>query len=144
MHTTRGKPADKPWLSPYLVVSDVGAAMDFYQRAFGLQRGLLYQEPGGRILYGEAHYEDATVMVGLPRAGKTHPRRRDAAATLFCYTSDVDALFERAVTAGAEVAQEPADQFWGDRTCLLVDPEGHAWMWATHVRDVDATGAAGT
>jgi PhnB protein len=56
---------------------------------------------------------------------------------MYCYTPDVDALVARAQAAGAEVAAAPADQFWGDRTCLLVDPDGHAWMWATHCRDVD-------
>jgi len=76
-------------------------------------------------------------MVGLPQAGKQHPRTRSAAMTLYCYTPDVDVLRERAEAAGATVAKDAADEFWGDRTCLIIDPDGHAWMWATRVRDVD-------
>lgn len=134
---TSGKPAEMPWLSPYLVVADVEEAMAFYERAFGLRRGMAYAEPGGEPFYGELYHEEAKIMVGLPQAGKRHPRKRSGAMTLYCYTPDVDALAARAKAAGATVARELEDQFWGDRTCLLVDPDGHAWMWATHLRDVE-------
>ncbi len=131
------KPEGMPWVCPYLVVADVAEAMRFYEAAFGLKRGMVYAEPGGAPFYGELRYRDAAIMVGLPQAGKQHPRRRSGAMTLYCYTEDVDALAERAVAAGATLVREPASEFWGDRSCLLVDPDGHAWMWATHVEDVD-------
>jgi PhnB protein len=137
MNDNACKPGNMPWLSPYLVVSDVEEAVAFYERAFGLRRGLLYAEPGGKPFYAELFHEDARIMVGLPREGKRHPKRRSGAVTLYCYTPDVDAMVARAVEAGAVAAQMPEDQFWGDRTALLVDPEGHAWMWATHQKDVD-------
>jgi len=99
---------------------------------------MAYAEPGGRPFYGELFYQDSIVMVGLPQAGrKTASRHRPGGVTLYCYTDDIDALVARAVAAGAKVAHELTDQFWGDRTCLLIDPDGHAWMWATHVKDVD-------
>jgi PhnB protein len=137
MPETSPKPAGRAWVSPYLVVRDVGTAMDFYESAFGMRKGMAYAEPGGAPFFGEVQYEDMTIMVGLPQTGKQHPQKRSAAITLYCYTPDVDALREQAVAAGATVANDVEDQFWGDRSCLLIDPDGHAWMWATRVRDVD-------
>ena len=52
--------------------------------------------------------------------------------SLYLYTDDVDAFFKRAVAAGAKVEKEPADQFWGDRTCCLIDPNGFLWSFGTH------------
>jgi PhnB protein len=57
-------------------------------------------------------------------------------ASLMVYVDDVDAMFARAVTAGAAVESAVANQFWGDRTGTLVDPFGHRWMLATHVEEV--------
>ncbi len=48
----------------------------------------------------------------------------------------LDAHFARARGAGAVVQQEPEDQFYGDRTYRVLDPEGHMWTFAQHVRDV--------
>src|SRR5262249_62394474 len=50
--------------------------------------------------------------------------------------SDVDAMFNKAVQAGAKPAMPPADMFWGDRMAKLVDPFGHHWSLATHKEDV--------
>ena len=52
------------------------------------------------------------------------------------YTDDVDATYARAIQAGATPLMPPADQFWGDRHGLVIDPSGHRWGLATHVRDV--------
>jgi PhnB protein len=52
------------------------------------------------------------------------------------YTDDVDAAFERAISAGATAERPPEDQFWGDRMGSLVDPFGHSWSLATHIEDV--------
>ena len=56
---------------------------------------------------------------------------------IFCYVDDVDAHHERARAAGATIAAEPKDEPHGDRMYRAVDPEGHRWMFATHVKDVD-------
>ena len=52
------------------------------------------------------------------------------------YFEDVDAVVERAVAGGAKVLQPLQDQFYGDRSCKLEDPFGHAWMFSTHKEDV--------
>ncbi len=134
------KPKRMQWVSPYLVVRDVCGALEFYERAFGLSPGMIYPESGTEAIYAELSYEDAVILIGVPRGRSTRPQgaARREGSSLYCFTPDVDALCARARAAGARVAMEPAEQFWGDRTCLLVDPDGHAWMWATHVRDYDA------
>ncbi len=131
------KPDGMAWVCPYLVVSDVETAMAFYEAAFAFEPGMRYGQPDGAPFYGEMHYRGNTIMVGLPKAGTHHPKRRSSSTSLYCYTEDVDALAARARGFGVTVVQEPTDQFWGDRTCLMIDPEGHPWMWATHVKDVD-------
>ena len=49
---------------------------------------------------------------------------------------DVDAHCERARVAGAVILREPKDEPWGDRRYRVIDPEGHIWSIAQHVRDV--------
>jgi uncharacterized glyoxalase superfamily protein PhnB len=62
------------------------------------------------------------------------------------YVEDVDALFNRAVSKGAKGLMPPMDMFWGDRYGKLLDPFGHQWSVATHIKDVSpedmAKGAA--
>lgn len=134
-----GKRSGAQWVSPYLVVQDVRRAIAFYEAAFGLKTRMVHPESDATPFYAELSYQDMTIMLGLPRGRKSteHPKTSRAGSSLYCYTPDVDALCARARAAGAKVAMEPADQFWGDRACLLADPDGHAWMWATHVRDFD-------
>ena len=61
-------------------------------------------------------------------------------ASLWVYVEDCDAVFNRAVAAGAQVPDGPmgrvADQFWGDRCGTLADPHGYSWTIATHKEDL--------
>ena len=58
------------------------------------------------------------------------------ASLTWLYLEDVDAVFERALKAGAKAQRPVADQFYGDRSGTLEDPYGHVWTVATHVEDV--------
>ena len=55
---------------------------------------------------------------------------------MYVYVEDVDATFEKAVSAGAKVLDPVMDQFWGDRHGRLQDPFGHKWNIATHIKDL--------
>jgi hypothetical protein len=83
----------------------------------------------------------APVAAGAPRepAGA-----KDGAppVSLYCYCDDVDAVAASARLAGARVVEEPADKFYGDRTCLLIDPDGHSWAFATHKFEMAPDAAA--
>lgn len=76
-------------------------------------------------------------MMGCPSPVYQNPKRTGhVTQELYVYVDDVDKHFERAKRAGATILEEPRDQFYGDRRYRAVDPEGHHWCFAQHVRDV--------
>jgi uncharacterized glyoxalase superfamily protein PhnB len=60
------------------------------------------------------------------------------ASMFYLYVPDVDALYRRALAAGAKSLAEPADQPYGDRVAGVTDPFGNQWYIGTHIRDVQA------
>jgi PhnB protein len=131
--------SDGTWnIIPYLRVSDGAKAIDFYVRAFGAKEVARYAIPDGKIGHAELDVNGAKLYLadadyetnGAPAQGKRAP------IVLHCDVPDIDAAFALAVEAGATVAREPADQFYGDRNGGLVDPFGHEWFLSTHIRDV--------
>src|SRR5262245_48756698 len=136
------RPADTPWLSPYLAVKDSDAAIDFYQRAFGFQKRMALAGPDGVTGHVEMTWHDSVILFGPVRHNKDGTRTPASggppcAVQFYIYCDDVDALFERARAAGAQVVDPPGDMFWGDRVCKLRDPDGYVWCFATNVADFD-------
>lgn len=130
------RPPDRPWLTPYLMVRDVDAAMTFYRRAFGFEPG--FTLPAGEdTVHGEMRYEGETVVMLGREAASGSPASTPASTEtpapigLYVYCADVDALHGRAADAGAAVLSPPTDMFWGDRVVRLRDPDGHQWSFAT-------------
>jgi PhnB protein len=115
-----------------LVVSDGAAAIDFYRRAFGAtERGQRFTGPGGAVIHAEVVIGTSVVaitedsMEGQVRAPNTGG---PVTAIMSTYWADVDAAWERALAAGAEVIYPLADQFYGERGGRLGDPFGQQWM----------------
>jgi len=128
-----------PIISPYLSVRDGMAALAFYERAFGFKRRFEMKTPEGRLRHGELEYGQGVVMLGecAPEIGYKSPADVGGSpVSLYVYVPNVDAVAQAAKAAGATIVVEPKDQFYGDRTCELLDPEGHRWSIATHVKDV--------
>jgi PhnB protein len=128
-----------PTLTPHIVVRGAAEAADWYVRALGAQERRRIPVPGGKLMSVELRFDDAVVMVAdeFPEAGVLAPPSIGGTATvLHLVVADVDALFARAVAAGAEVLHAPADQFWGERHGQITDPFGHRWGLAQHLRDV--------
>jgi PhnB protein len=124
-------------VTPYLVVDGANAAIDFYRRAFGATERVRMPGPDGKLMHAEIQIGDSMVMLSDPVMGGKSPKALGGNATsLMIYVPDVDALFKRAVDAGATVKQKPENQFWGDRFGTITDPFGHQWSLATHVEDV--------
>jgi uncharacterized glyoxalase superfamily protein PhnB len=126
-----------PWMVPHLTVRDVTAAVTFYARAFGWEKKLVTSDESGMPNHAEMVWKDSLIMLG-PESTKGRDRAPQSmggmtSVTLYVYVDDVDALHQRAVESGAKTLVSPRTEFWGDRICLLVDPEGHSWMFATHV-----------
>jgi PhnB protein len=90
-------------------------------------------------MYIELRFGDTTVMAAdeFPDYGVVSPLTiGGTAVVLHLVSDDVESDWQRAVDAGAEVLQPLQDQFWGDRQGQLLDPFGHKWGLAQHMRDV--------
>jgi PhnB protein len=125
-------------VTPYLVVDDAKAAIDFYSRAFGAKEK--FRLPmGDRIGHAELLIGDSHIMLAdeFPEMGHLSPKSRGGTSvSLMVYVPDVDTTFRKAIDAGASEARPIEDQFWGDRMGTLTDPFGHVWSLATHVEEV--------
>lgn len=133
------KPKGMRWVNPYLSVRDVDVSLAWYERAFGFRTTFSMPGPDGKPLHAEMTHRKSTIML-QPESIQGHaraPGKDGASVTLFCYCEDVDATAASARAAGGKILDEPRDQFWGDRTCFIVDPDGHQWMFATHKFDID-------
>ena len=123
-----------------LTVRDGARAIDFYKQAFGAQERMRVHGPDGTsIMHAELQVGDSIVMLSdeSPEMGCLAPvTRGGTTSSLFMYVPDVDAAFQRAVSAGAKVVMPVADMFWGDRFGSVEDPSGHRWGLATHKEDV--------
>ena len=125
-------------VTPYLIVDNAAKAIEFYRIAFGATE--LYRLPmGDKIGHAEIRIGDSHVMLSdeWPDMNLLGPKRRGGAtASLMLYVDDVDAMFKKALDAGATVEKVVDNQFWGDRMGTLIDPFGQRWSLATHVEDV--------
>jgi uncharacterized glyoxalase superfamily protein PhnB len=143
-------PAGWPRISASVYYDDAHAAIDWLCTAFGFELRLKVEGEAGRLEHSELAFAEGLVMVGnTPGATEVPPWQRTNASprslggkhtqSLCLYVDDVDALFERAVKAGATVARAPAtndhgDDYWTDRSCGLTDPEGHLWWFMQRLR----------
>jgi PhnB protein len=126
-------------VTPVFVVDGGIEALDFYERAFGAQVRLKLVM-GGKLMHSELLIGDSIVCLSdsFPEFGAVAPAAdQPVPVSLMIYTEDVDALFARAVDAGATAVNPPNDTFHGDRACSLRDPYGHRWMICTHIEDMD-------
>ena len=114
-------------INTYLAVANVGATMDFLERAFGLSRGVVLPDADGQIRYAEMRHGESVVM--LIRKGDAATATGGSPA-LYAYVSDVDAVAAQARQVGGGVG-EPQDMPWGDRTAVVTDPDGYRWVLAT-------------
>jgi PhnB protein len=125
-------------VTPYIVVDDAAAALDFYKRAFGAEE-VLRMPMGDRIGHAEIKIGDSFVMLAdeFPDMNHLGPKARGGTTvSLLLYVNDVDRSFKTAIDAGARQLRPIENQFWGDRMGSLTDPFGHQWSLATHVEDV--------
>lgn len=124
-------------VTPRLVVPGGDATFDFYARAFGAEEvGERFTGPDGELIHAEIRIGDSAVMLtGASEQGRV-PGDGPVTAIMTTYWADVDAAWQRAVGAGAEVIFPLADQFYGERGGRLRDPFGHQWMLSQVIEDV--------
>lgn len=115
-------------VAPYLSVSNAGAAADFYVKAFGAKEAVrMPPDDKGRYMHIHLVINGGSIMLADAFPEHGHPLEKPAAFTLHLQVDDVDAWFERATKAGADVVLPVADMFWGDRYGQLRDPFGVLW-----------------
>ena len=137
-----GVPAGHHTVTPQLTLDNAAEAIEWYKRALGAEEVARAVGPDGKIMHAEIRVGDSIIMVNdVMGPNAKGPRAYGGSpASIWVYVQDSDALFNRAVAAGARVPDGPmgkmADQFWGDRTGTVKDPEGYLWTIATHKEDL--------
>ncbi len=130
-------------VTPQLTLDDAAQAIDWYKKALGAQEVSRSLGPDGKVMHAELRIGNSPVMMNDAIGGGKGPKSMGGSpASLWIYVEDCDAMFQRAVAAGARVDPGPmgqlADQFWGDRTGTFTDPAGYRWTIATHKEDLSA------
>ena len=128
-------------VTPHLILDDTAKAIDFYKRAFGAEEISRAVGPDGKIMHAEIKIGNSILYANDPMGGgKSAKDLGGSPIGLWIYTENVDALFNRAVAAGAQVAPGPMgqlqDQFWGDRCGTVIDPAGYNWTLAERKEDL--------
>ena len=133
-------PFRRPSLGSALFYKDPFAALDWLEKAFGFERTMVITDQDGRLGHSEMKFGDGYIMVGGEWtdivASPASVGGRNTQSVHVQLAAGLDAHCERARAAGAAILQEPADQFYGDRTYRARDPEGHVWTFGQTMRRV--------
>ncbi len=141
--STQPIPAGQEGLIPHLVCDPCSEAIEFYKKAFGAEE--LHRSPaadGRKIMHAAIRIGKSVVFLtdDFPEycGGKSQTAKAlgGNSISLHQYVTDCDAAIKRAQDAGATVVMPPQDMFWGDRYGVIIDPAGHKWAFATHIKDV--------
>jgi PhnB protein len=130
-------------VTPHLVFDDAAQAIDWYKKALGAEEKSRSLGPDGKIMHAELQIGDSRVMLNdAMGGGKSAKAFGGTPVGFWVYVADCDALFNRAVGAGGQVAPGPMgqlmDQFWGDRSGSFTDPYGYRWTIATRKEELSS------
>ena len=131
-----------PGPTPQLVVDDAERAILFYRTVFGADELVRNPAPDGRIMHCELLVLGGRLIVcdDFDEDSASSPAKLGGTSVrLHLYVSDVDAVYAKAMAAGAESVAEPEDAFWGDRYAIIKDPCGHQWSLATPNEDLSVS-----
>jgi len=124
---------------PYLRVAGAAKAIDFYIRAFGAVEKFRLSEPSGRVGHAELQLGPTVLMLSeeFPEFGLYAPQPgKLLGASIHLHVDDCDALAAHAVECGATLEMPPTDQFYGERSCRLLDPFGHQWLLGHEIEKI--------
>jgi PhnB protein len=139
MNDVKPIPDTYPRVTPHLSIAGVADALGFYESVLGANVRMRMDAPGGLVAHAEIELGGSVIMLGdeaVPGSDPSPKKLGGTPVSLFVYVEDVDAVFRRAVEAGAQAVSEPEFHFYGDRVATIDDPFGHRWNVATHVEDV--------
>jgi PhnB protein len=118
-------------MTPCLVAEGASKLIDFLKKAFEAEEIFRMARPDGGIMHAEIKIGDSMVMLG-----DATEQWKPITGAIYLYVNDADAVYKRALQAGATSIMEPVDQFYGDRHGGVKDPAGNIWWIATHKEDV--------
>ena len=124
-------PAGYHSVTPYLIVDGAARLIEFMKQAFGAEEIYRSAKPDGTLGHCQVRIGDS--LVELADGNEQWKTMRSA---LHLYVPDTDAVYRRAIEAGATALFEPADMFYGDRSGGVVDPCGNHWYIATHQEEL--------
>ena len=137
---TKAIPEGYHAVTPYMIIKDAAAAITFYQKAFGATELMCVTDDSGKVRHAEIKIGDSPIMIvdEFPEYSIMRSPRSLGGASMhiFLYVEDVDALFAQAIDAGAKELEPVENHSEGDRRGGLMDPFGHIWWIATHIKDV--------
>ena len=133
-------PRRRPTSVPPVPDPDIRAARAFLERAFGFREIASSRVTSKDGVVGHAMMEFGDGVIGIGGQGghgAMSPKSGGVESQyISVYVDDVDAHYQRALAAGARIANGLRDQFWGDRTYEALDLEGHRWRFHQRVREV--------
>ena len=133
-------PFRRPALGSALFYKDAFAALDWLEKAFGFERTMVITDKDGNLGHSEMRFGDGYIMIGGEWidyvASPASIGGKNTQSIHVHLAAGIEAHCDRARAAGAVILQEPADQFYGDRTYRAKDPEGHVWTFGQTVRYV--------
>ena len=128
-------------ITPYLIIKGAAKAIEYYKTVFGAKELMRLDAPGGRIGHAELEIGSSKIMLAdenLEMGHRSAETMGGSPISLHAYFPDCDAVIEKAAANGAKIVRPAADQFYGDRSGIFLDPFGHQWSVATHTEDVSA------
>jgi PhnB protein len=118
-------------VTPYFIVPDGPAFMDFLKQVFCAEERSVSKAPDGSIMHAQMRLDGSVIEFG--QGNDRWPPMR---LNMHVYVPDTDATYRRALEAGAKSVREPKDEFYGDRTAGIEDPAGNIWWVATHLENL--------
>jgi uncharacterized glyoxalase superfamily protein PhnB len=118
---------------------DRRSAVEWLEKAFGFKTTLLATDPDGNVVHAEMKFGNGCIHLGSEWEKVKAPGSVGGANTQTISVqldNGIDDHCERARAAGATIVQEPQDQFHGDRTYRVIDPQGHTWSFSEKLREV--------
>jgi uncharacterized glyoxalase superfamily protein PhnB len=130
----------RPSLTSCVYYQDPKAALEWLEKAFGFDPVMVVINEDGTLGHSEMRFGDGLIYVGREwdddHQSPASLGGRNTQSIHLQVESGLDALFERAKAAGAKVLREPADQFYGDRSAMVADPEGHVWSFGQTLQEM--------
>ena len=135
--TTKPVPEGFQTMTPQLALDNAAQTIDWYVKALGAKELRRSAGPDGKIMHAELTIGSSLFIVNDAMMGSKGPKAYGGSpASWWVYVEDCDALFKKAVAAGAKVQMPMEDQFWGDRAGAITDPEGFTWWIASRKEEL--------